>query len=178
METEPKKNGTLKSLRKRHTTEYVSGVIGANFSSDALGEDIAAKFLSSGLISQKLVIDHFRLTYSRQEFESRVDTLKKTVEKIASYSEITITYESTSTEFIFQLSRSPKKCFFIRILSPDLLAITRQILKEKNIKILTDNSRNGTTTLLTECWSKSQLFLITLLPSVTIIDDFEVGLIC
>lgn len=84
MQNVPHRNGKLRKLRSDRITRYSSGsAIGDD--SDALGEDVAAKFLDSGLTANDIRFDHYICTYTDKEMISRVEYLDRTAAVVRTY---------------------------------------------------------------------------------------------
>jgi hypothetical protein len=100
----PQKNGTLRSLRKYPVTEYMTGGMGEGFNVGALGEDLAAKFLSCGKNKHTFQFNHWICTYSSYELNSRLDSLKRVAQRIREFG-IVVEEESNFANYKLILSK-------------------------------------------------------------------------
>lgn len=70
-----------------------------------------------------------------------------------------------------------KKFYFIKSSLERSTTIIRCFLNERGILIELDSTYNGNTTLLVQCWNKSELSSLMALEGVSVVDDFECQLI-
>lgn len=103
-QTKPQRNRLLRELRRESNTRYMTGALGDGFDANKLGEDIAAKFFSSNKDSVSFTFEHWILTYTTQELNSRIISLGNTATAIRSYG-ISVIEESTHNYYKLHLSK-------------------------------------------------------------------------